>query len=179
QDGDGDWTRWPGAAVGDLIRVIRRPGGWRDDPATGPFADFTPAQKGLPVEQVAGEVAVTAVDGDRVTLAAALPEGDVAYRVRPGGEAAGLAGAPGHGFARVTVGPEGRRMVPHFRAVDLASDNRLPPHTRVTTEHRFAAPDGCATPQVRARLLYRPYPRWLAQERGWAMPDRVIAEVIR
>ena len=60
------------------------------------------------------------------------------------------AGAAGFGFAKVLVGPRGERMVPHFRAVDVASDNRLPFGSSWTSEHRFAV--DCAAPTVRASV---------------------------
>ena len=65
-------------------------------------------------------------------------------------------------------------MVPHFLAVDVASDNRLLPAASVTTEHAFVAT--CDTPNVIGRLIYRPRPLALARERGWPAADSVIAE---
>jgi hypothetical protein len=165
-----DWSVWPGAAVGDTIRVVRTPGGWRDYTGHGPFGDgrFSAADKGLAVESYVGAATVTAVDGDRVTLDSALPLGDVAYRVRD----AAYAGAPGFAFARVLVGADGARMVPHFLAVDVASDNRLLPTAAWTSTHEFAS--ACAAPTVRATLLHRDYPYALATARGWAITDQVM-----
>ncbi len=179
-----DWASWPGAAVGDLIRVVRQDG-WREDPGPGAFGDgtFTGEARGLPQWTVVGASTVLSADADgAVTLDAPLPAGDVAYRVRAGepedGAAPGTwAGAAGHAFAKVLTDGAGRRMVPHFLAVDVASDNRLMPAAELTTEHRF--PAACADPDVTARLLYRSFPRELAAERGWDMPERVIAEVTR
>lgn len=166
----GDWTRWPGASVGETIRVARR-AGWHDYTGFGPFGDrFTAEEKGLPILEWAGEATITAVDGDVVTLDRPLPEGDVAWRV----SADTWAGAPGFGFARVLVGPDGARMVPHFLAVDVASDNRLLPGAAWTSTHRFAAT--CDTPTVHATLVHRNYPYSLAKERGWAVTDQVMAE---
>src|SRR5690606_447275 len=101
--------------------------------------------------------------------------GDVAYRVDLDGPT--LAGAAGTGFARVLVGADGDRMVPHFLAVDVASDNRLLPGGAAETTHRFAAP--CADPEVRATLIHRAVPLALARERGWATDDAVMVEVKR
>ncbi len=167
--------RWPGASVGESIRVVRRPGAWHDYRGWGPFGDgtFTAEQKGLPVEHVVGERTIVAVSGDRVTLDAPLPPGDLAYRVA--GDA--LAGAPGFAFARVLADASGARMVPHHRAVDVVSDDRLLPQASWTSTHTFAAT--CAAPVVTATLLHRPLPWALARERGWDVTDAVVAEVSR
>src|SRR5690606_20946227 len=109
--------------------------------------------------------------------------GDVAYRGSgaalplDGDPVTARAGAPGFAFARVLVGPDGRRMVPHFLAVDVASDNRLLPQRTWTTEHRFAAT--CADPEVTAVLSYRRMPLELADERGYDLREAVMARVTR
>lgn len=183
QDASGDWGRWPGARPGDRIRVVARPGGFRDYDGFGPFGDgtFSPEEKGLPVELWAGESTVVSVAGDVVTLDAPLPQGDRAYRVDAlaspvGGEPpAPLAGAPGAAFARVLVDARGQPMVPHHAAVDVASDNRLMPLASATSTHRFA--QGCAQPTTHATLLHRALPHALVSERRWDVTDRVIAEV--
>ncbi len=122
QASSGDWSSWPGAVVGQRIRVVRRLG-HRDYVGPGPFGDgrLDAAEKGLPLEVWADEAEILAVDGARVTLDHALTAGDVAYRV----DDQALAGAPGFGFARVLADAEGRRQVPHHRAVDVVSDNRI------------------------------------------------------
>lgn len=190
QDGEGDWTVWHGAEEGDRIRVVKRTGAFWDPPGTGPFGDgsFTPAEKGLPEELVVGRRTIVAVAGDgTVSLDAPLPEGDIAYRVPASvpidaipadeGASAPLAGLPGVAFARVMVDAEGRRMTPHFLAVDVASDNRLPPQASWTSEHRFDAT--CDDPVVDAVLLYRRWPMDLAAERGWTAQDERMVEVSR
>jgi hypothetical protein len=170
-----DWTLWPDAEAGQMLRVVRRPGAFHDYPGVGAFAErFTPAEKGLPVEEVVGSVSIVAVDAEgQVELSAPLPPGDTVYRVEQGV----VAGAPGFGYARVMVDADGRRMVPHYLAVDVASDNRLLPMARWTSTHRFAAE--CADPIVTARAIYRRYPPWLAVERGWPLEDVVMTEVRR
>ena len=70
-------------------------------------------------------------------------------------------------------------MVPHYRAIDVVSDNRLEPQAEWTSLHSFDLGGGCEQPQVRARLLYRPLPPKLAGERGWLRGDLTIAEVIK
>lgn len=173
---DADWSRWPLARPGDVIRVVRRPGGWHDYAGFGPFGDgmLAPEAKGLPIEEVAGHATVRAVAPDgTVELDRPLPAGDIAYLTR----ADALAGQPGFGFARVLVDATGREMVPHFAAVDVRSDNRLLPGAGWTSTHVFAT--DCADATVRATLRYRAYPWWLQRERGWDQREIVMAEVVR
>jgi hypothetical protein len=176
EDSSNDWALWPGADVGDIIRVIQKTGAWLDYQGTGPFGDgtFTAEEKGMAVEVYVGESTVIAVEADgSVTLDNPLPTGDVAYRVR--GQA--LAGAPGFGFARVLTGKDGTEMVPHFLAVDVRSDNRLRPQQSMTTTHRFET--SCPDPTVDARLLHRAYPYRLAKERNWPLEDTLMTRVQR
>lgn len=186
KDADEDWEIWPGAEPGQRIRVARRTGEWRDYSGFGPFGDgsFSAEEKGLPVEQWAGEAEILAVDAEgRVALDQALPEGELAWRVSaPGlpeeGEAArAWAGAPGMAFARLMVGAQGQRNVPHFMAVDIASDNRILPGESFSSEHRFQG--GCEAPTVRALLLHRAFPLELASERGWPLSESIMAEALR
>ena len=66
QPASGDWSVWPGAQVGERLRVVQRSGAWHDTPGTGPFGDgrFAPEDKGLPVEAVVGSVTIVGVDTD-------------------------------------------------------------------------------------------------------------------
>jgi len=174
-----DWTRWPGARVGERLRVVNVLDEHVDYDGVGPFAAtarggrFAASEKGLRREALVAERTILAVDGDAVTLDAPLPDGDVAYR----GDDEALAGAPGFTFARVLVGPDGAPMVPHFLAVDVASDNRLPPRAAWTSTHLFARP--CADPEVRATLVHRALPWSLARDRGLARRDTIMAEARR
>jgi hypothetical protein len=181
---------WPeGAArasVGDVVRAVRPTGVFDDYAGIGYFADpsLTPEQKGIEVRAPVGEAKVWAAAGGTITLSAALPlqPGDIVFL---GDEAAGapadgqiaraLAGAAGYAFARVLVGPGGEREVPHYKAVDIASDNRIAPQAEATSEHRFVIPPGCSSAKVSAAVLYRPVPVRLARERGWDARDYVIA----
>ena len=86
-----------------------------------------------------------------------------------------MAGAPGFGFARVLADADGARMVPHHRATDVVSDNRVLPQQEWTSTHVFAAT--CPTPVVSAALIHRPYPVALARERGWDNPQQIMVEV--
>ncbi|MEM6931051.1 MAG: hypothetical protein AAF602_29220, partial [Myxococcota bacterium] len=137
-----------------------------------PFGDggFDAADKGLPLETWVDEATIVGVQGDTVTLDHALAPGDVAYLVAEDG----FAGAPGFGFARVLADADGALQVPHHRAVDVVSDNRLLPRRSVQTSHRFA---DCVDPDVTARLVHRAYPLAEAQRRGWPLRDTLMAEV--
>lgn len=172
-----DRTRWPGAQSQDRLRVVNRLRGYHDYAGFGPFGDgtFGPAEKGMELEDFVGEVTITQVAPDgTVTTDAPLPDGALTYLVRG---AEDHAGAPGFGFARVMRDAAGRRMVPHFVATDVVSDNRLMPQQGYTTTHRFAAT--CPDPVVEARLYHRPYATWLAEERGWANPSHLMTEARR
>jgi hypothetical protein len=176
-----DWTIWPAAKVGQTLRIVKVTSDFHDYPGIGPFGDgtFDAPAKGMPVEELVGSLVVTKVEDGLVSLDGELPEGDVAYLVDSAGKVSwqGLAGAPGFAFARVLVGPQGERMVPHYQAIDVASDNRLMPGKSYATTHRFQS--ACDAPQVTARLLYRGYPLQLALERGWEMPDDLLIEVTK
>ncbi len=187
QGTDGDWLSWPGASPGEQLLVVARTGSWHAYTGTGPFGDgtFDTEAKGLPVEHLLGTATITAVDGDVVTLATPLPEGGTAvYRLpahawptddQPG---APLAGRPGFAFARVLADADGELMVPHHRAIDVVSDNRLMPGGGAwTSTHSFSAT--CDTPTLHAALLYRAAPYDLVQQRGWDRGDRILAEVSR
>jgi hypothetical protein len=69
-------------------------------------------------------------------------------------------------------------MVPHYRAVDVVSDNRLAPQAEWTSVHRFELA-GCTEPEVRARLVYRSLPPTLLEERGWERGDQLMTEVVK
>lgn len=180
--GGEDWSVWPDAAAGDTLRVVTL-GDYLDYAGFGPFGDgqFSVEQKGLRDERFVGEVTVLSVASDgTVVTDQPIPAGDVAYRVRPawpedGLAAVTLAGAPGWGFARVLVDADGARMVPHHRAVDVVSDNRLLPQQEWTSEHLFSP--GCASPELRAVLVHRATPMDIAAERGWTLVDSVMVEV--
>ncbi|MFK7931719.1 MAG: hypothetical protein AB8H79_26305, partial [Myxococcota bacterium] len=175
-----DWTTWPEAAPGDVLRVLSQDG-WTTYEGFGPFGDgtFTGPAAGLPRWAASSQATVIAVDeAGVVTLDGVLGTGDRAVLARPSSSHAGAdAGAPGFAFARVLTDPAGRAMVPHHLATDVASDNRLAPHEAFTTTHTFDA--DCAEPRVTARLLYRAQPWWLATEKGWDNPEILIQEATR
>jgi hypothetical protein len=175
-----DWLEWPDALPGQVLRVVNRSGEALDYVGYGPFGDgsFSAEEKGMEREEYVGEATIVSVEDGAVTLDSELPEGDRVYWVDPlsfpedkdGVQA--RAGAPGFAFARVMVGADGRRMVPHYLAVDVASDNRLLPQQEWTSTHLFST--SCEDPEVRAVLVHRAYPFSLALERGWSLLERIM-----
>lgn len=177
-----------GITAGQRVRVLRPTGLYDDYEGVGYFgaSERTPEEKGLeifaPVDEAAvlgvtgatvlADRALMAQPGDVVVIAEALPASFV-----DGADARALAGAPGHAFARVLVDPEGRRQAPQHRAVDIASDNRIPPQGTALSSHAFAIPPSCTEAKVTATVLYRPRPLWLARERGWPAKDHVAAKL--
>jgi hypothetical protein len=177
---DQDWQQWPAAQVGDVLRVVARPGGYLDYDGVPPFdAEGLPSfEKGIPLETLVAEVPFVDTAAG-LALAAPLPQGFAVYRVpvvvAPGGPAAPLAGAPGRMYARVLLDGNGVRAAPHWQAVDVQSDHRLLPGAFDTFSHRFAV--NCPEPRVRVSAISRSAPLWLAKERGWSVVDRLVAEV--
>ena len=162
-----DWTTWTDAKLGDRIRVIKR-GEPVDYSGYGAFGDgtFSVEERGILRETVVGSRTITGIEDGTVTLDGPLPEGDVAYLI---GSENAYAGLPGAGFARVLTDSQGNRMVPHFKAVDAASDNRIASQGSRTSRHLFKA--SCDEPSVHVRLIHRAYPLSVAKRRGWPLRD--------
>jgi len=181
---------WPEAAAlaepGDVIRVVRPSGEFSDYAGIGVFGDpeMGPEDKGMEISAPVGQATVIEVEGDTIHLSAALSvsEGDHLFlgdawteSAADGDPARHLAGLPGTTFSKVLLDSEGQRHVPHYRAIDIASDNRIAPGTNALTEHRFSVPSSCSTGEVRATVIYRPIPLGLARARGWEANDAIIA----
>ena len=180
---------WPAAAAvaepGQVIRSVLPTGEYNDYDGIGLFSGtvLSAEEKGLPIDAPGGAAVIASIDGDTITLDAALDtsDGDILYLADAwdgavdGADAQHLAGLPGYTFARVMLDAAGERQVPHYRAVDIASDNRLAPGSNTVTTHTFALPTECAAGAVTATVLYRPVPLQLAAERGWSSTDHVIA----
>ncbi|APR85552.1 Cytochrome c family protein [Minicystis rosea] len=175
-----------GAKIGAVVRAVRPTGTYDDYPGVGRFADptLTAPEKGIEIHAPVGEATITSVSGSTITLshAIAAQDGDVLYVADAaawppidGSASPAIAGSAGYSFARTLVDPNGARGVPHFRAVDMTSDNRLPPGATATTTHTFTMPPSCATVSVDAAVLYRPVPLALALARGVPAHDYVVA----
>jgi hypothetical protein len=181
---------WPdGAAVaepGQIIRIVRPTGAFDDYEGIGAFADpsMGAEDKGMEIFAPVGDLTVVAVselglelegdvdwvDGDKLYLGVPWPEAAV-----DGQRSLPLAGTAGTAFARVLLDGEGNRHVPHYRAIDMASDNRIPPGSNALSSHSFSLPEGCGPVDVRATVLYRPVPMHMAVARGWDAKDYIIA----
>jgi hypothetical protein len=185
---------WPAGAVlakqGDVVRVVRPMGMYDDYTGIGFFANtaLSPAQKGLEIRTPVGEATVLSISAGTLTLSASLlvKNGDVVYlgdalagQISDGEGSRALAGRVGYTFARVLVDATGARGVPHYRAVDMVSDNRIAPKASSSTSHAFSIPSGCATAGITATLIYRQIPVMQARQRGWKAQDYVVASAIK
>ncbi|MEZ4311167.1 MAG: carboxypeptidase-like regulatory domain-containing protein [Polyangiaceae bacterium] len=178
------------AKPGMRVRVARATGAFSDYSGIGFFADPTllPEDKGMPILAPAGEATVVTAANGALTLDTALDlqDGDVVYlgdalpaSFSDGAISLALAGAAGTTFAKTLVDSTGARHVHHYRATDIASDNRIPPQGSQQSAHTFAIPAGCASGKVTATLLYRPVPADMARLRGWEAKDWVVAQAAR
>jgi hypothetical protein len=173
-----------GAAIaqpGMIVRAVRPTGAFDDYAGVGLFATLPAAEKGLEIEDPVARATVVSATSGTITLDAviAVQAGDIVYlgdAVSPidGGASRAYAGEPGYAFAKVLLDGAGIRQSPHYRAVDVASDNRIPPGENALTTHRFDA-TGCTAASVHVTILYRPLPLGEARLRGWGAKDYVIA----
>lgn len=183
-----DWPASAGiAAPGAVVRVVRPTGSFWDYDGVGIFegATLSPAQKGMEIAAPVGSATILDTTAGLLTLDAAISvaPGDLVYLGEPapgdfvdGDPSRALAGSAGAAFARVLVDPAGARQVPHHRAVDIASDNRIRPLEEAITQHQLAIPPGCSMADVHVTVLYRPEPLPLARERAWDGRDWVAAD---
>ncbi len=173
------------ASAGMVVRVVRPSATYDDYDGIGLFAGstLTAQEKGLEILNPVGQAIVLSTAAGQLTLDAAIAvqAGDVLYLGDPtpstpsdGNASTAYAGAAGYAFARVLTDSAGARQVPHYRAIDIASDNRIPPGQGQTTTHRFDV-SGCTDATVNARVLYRPHPLTEAALRGWDAKDYLIA----
>ena len=179
-----DHLSWPEAAgsAGETLELRAvRPAGFQDYSGLGHFseAELSAADKGLALEQPVGTWTVTPDAQGRIELdTAALQSGDRLYLTPAwdpqSSELQALAGLPGQHFAKVLLDSAGEPMVPHYKAVDIQSDNRIAPGGFQVSEHSFVLPDGCTEPQLQATLLYRPHPWALADTYGWQAQDTPV-----
>jgi len=158
------------------VRFVRPTGEWDDyaGPGTSGFEGLSPQAKGLPIHEVIGERTVTQIDGTTVAVAGELPDledGDVVYLCGTGD----LAGAPGWLHAKVMLDRDGQRGVAHYRAVDIASDNRLGPGVVSTTRHRFPTLAPFDELTVTATLVFREFGAPVARVYSWDLGDTEVA----
>ena len=159
------------------VRFVRPTERWDDyeGPGTASFSGASAEEKGLPVHEVLGERAISSVAGGFVIMEGAAPElqaGDIVYMV----DGSDSAGAAGWLFAKVMVDSQGERGVAHYRAVDIASDNRLGPGVTNSSTHVFSLPEWGETTTVTARLISREYAAPIANGYGWETGDEAVLE---
>ena len=148
---------------------------------------FDAEDKGMEIESPVGTATIIEILGEQILLDQELDllPGDKVYLGDPwpeeptdGQDAVHIAGQAGTSFAKVLVDASGNRHVPHYRAIDIASDNRIPPGSNALTSHAFELPAGCNTGEVRATVLYRPVPLSMAKVRGWASQDYIVSSSV-
>jgi len=159
-------------------RFARPTGGWVDYPGPG-TAHFSSGalsaeEKGVEALEYLGEVAIAGADGVGVTLAAAPPALEAGDRVYLGGGDR-YAGAPGWAYGKVMVDAEGARGVAHYRAVHVASDDRIAPGGDGVSLHRFPAPASGESLVVTATLLRRERALPVSSRYGWDPGDHEVA----
>ncbi len=154
------------------LRFVRPTGTWDDyaGPGTRTADGLSPEQKGLPLHDFVVEVDATASEGGLLLAEAVeVQEGDRVYVVRE----RQYAGAPGWLYAKVLVDHEGDRAVPHYRAIDVASDNRIAGLGSSTSTHRF--PEGELT--ITATVVRRDHATAVSEPYGWPSGDRMGGQI--
>jgi hypothetical protein len=116
---------------------------------------------------------ITLQEGDQVFLVAGE---QLEQPLVDGMPAQSLVGRTGQSFAKVLIDSNGERQVPHYRAVDILRDNRIPPGSNVVLNHVFQASEACTSGTVTATMIYRPHPMTLSQQYGWDAQDFVISQ---
>jgi primosomal replication protein N len=178
-DLEGQTLTISGSALDDSIdlsvRFTRPTGSWDDydGPGTAPFSseERSAEDKGMAPEDFLGEVAVSFLEGDELTLAGDAPQLQEGDRVYVTAET-DYAGAPGWVYAKILVDADGARGVPHYRAVDVASDNRIAPGGSASSTHRFPLQSGSLT--IEATLIRRDRAAPVAEIYGWTVDDETI-----
>ena len=174
---DGPTLTFAGQAIADVqtARFVRPTATWDDydGPGTGSFDGLAPEDKGLPIHHVIAERAITAIAADTIDLAEPVEDlqpGDLVYLC----DLTDLAGAPGWLYGKTFLDAAGTRGVPHYRAIDLAVDNRIAAGDASTTTHHFPVPEaGDLT--VTATLMYRRLRASVAAQYGWELEDEELA----
>jgi hypothetical protein len=160
---------------GLVVRFIRPTGSWDDyeGPGTAHFSsgEWSAEEKGLELEEFLGEIALISLEGDVLTLADDPPETQEGDRIYVAAET-DYAGESGWLYAKTLVDSDGARGVPHYRAVDVASDNRIAPGSSGTSEHYFALTESTLT--IEATLLRRDRAAAVADPYGWDTADLLI-----
>ncbi len=88
------------------------------------------------------------------------------------------AGRPGKAFAKLLrdVQTGASPVVSYWRRTIIESDTRLPALAEDASTYRFAAPPDAGEIRLRARVVLRRLFYDIAQQKGWDIPDVVVAE---
>jgi hypothetical protein len=166
----------PGQDLADveIARFIRPTGEWDDyeGPGTGAFDGLSAEDKGQQLHDVIAQRAIVSTTGDTAELDAGVLEllpGDLVYLAGPDD----AAGAPGWLYGKTFLDADGDRGVPHYRAVDVAVDNRIAAGGRGVSIHRFPAPQA-GDLNVTATLMYRRHRASIAGFYGWEVEDEEL-----
>lgn len=186
----GSTLTWPqavaaGASPGMRVRVLRPTGEYWDYDGIGLFegSALSPEEKGLARHTVVGAATLLNLQGNDLLLDGVLDWqvgdliylGDAAPALAEDGPSRALAGEAGALLSRVMRDPQNQLGVPHYRAVDIASDNRIGPKRTQTMTLGFETPVGCSEATVSVQVLYRPLGWALARERGWDATDYLVS----
>ena len=175
-------------STGVMIQILRPTGQFQDYTGIGYFgeSDRTLEEKGLSEMVLVGTIGVTQIEvGLVMNESMAVQEGDQVFLVTAeqmeqplvdGMSSQSLVGRTGQSFAKVLIDTNGERQVPHYRAVDILRDNRIPPGSNVVLNHVFQASEACTSGTVTATMIYRPHPMTLSQQYGWEAQDFVISQ---
>ena len=159
---------------GMKVRSIRR-GSVQDYDGIPPFhlgGRFEPEEKHLYSDTLIAESLLTRDETGTLRWVPDIPDASFYYVITPEHGRA-LAGSAGFGFARVTLGSSGERYVPHYKAIDIASDNRLAPNQSWRSVHQFDA--NCENPTFDAILTYRDSPINWERQYGWSVSEHPMA----
>ena len=127
---------------------------------------------GYPSRQLILSVEATDATGKRVPLAS----GPVLPPAAGEGPASqgNLAGRPGWLYAKLLEGLDGRQPVPYWQPNRLKADTRLMPDE--TDRRRFRFPRSSDRLTVVARLIYRRFSKYIADEKGWPDNEFVVCQ---
>lgn len=89
-----------------------------------------------------------------------------------------LAGKPGKGFAKVLRDVKSGQspVASYWKQALIVSDNRIPAFATDISTYAFAAPVRGGEVSVKARLIFRRAFKDLADQKGWTVPDIIMAE---
>jgi hypothetical protein len=85
-------------------------------------------------------------------------------------------GYPGKGFAKILEDLDGYSPAPQWRQTRILSDNRIAAFAIDTSYYYFRAPSSSQRVTIEARLLFRRFFKPWMDEKGFEIPDIVMAD---